>query len=223
MRYQGSTLTLRRKAYRYMHVGALCRHIWGLRSDVKDNLHVIADTTIVYPAGHNIVIRNLESQQQQFIQPPLDSEGIIGLTLAPNQRHVAVTERAEKATVTIYDLQTLKRRKVLSSVDISGKVRVILAMRARQVQNGLVLWTLQDRSNGHNSWGCLQEITSVIFSQDSKLLAAQGGAPDWNLVLWQWEKSKLLASIRTSNPAGAPMTQIPLISALCIGWARQAN
>ena len=103
-----------------------CRHIWGLRNDVKDNLHVIADTTIIYPAGHNIVIRNLETQQQQFIQPPLDSEGILGLVLAPNQRHVAVTERAERATVTIYDLQTLKRRKVLSSVDISGKVRAVI-------------------------------------------------------------------------------------------------
>ncbi len=57
----------------------------------------------------------------------------------------------------------------------------------------------------------MQEITSVIFSQDSKLLAAQGGDPDWNLVLWQWEKSKLLASIRTSNPAGAPMTQVYLL------------
>ena len=48
----------------------------------------------------------------------------------------------------------------------------------------------------------------MVFSQDSKLLAAQGGAPDWNLVLWQWEKSKVLASIRTSNPIGAPMCQV---------------
>ena len=48
----------------------------------------------------------------------------------------------------------------------------------------------------------------MIFSQDSKLLAAQGGAPDWSLVLWQWEKSKVLASVRTSNPLGAPMTQV---------------
>lgn len=106
------------------HIAAPRRHIWGLRSDVKDNLHVIADSTIVYPAGHNIIIRNLETQQQQFIQPPLESEGVIGVTLAPNQRHVAITERSERATVTIYDLQTLKRRKVLSSIDISGKVRV---------------------------------------------------------------------------------------------------
>ena len=48
----------------------------------------------------------------------------------------------------------------------------------------------------------------MIFSQDSKLLAAQGGAPDWSLVLWQWEKSKVLASVHTSNPLGAPMAQV---------------
>ena len=109
-----------------------------MRNDVKDNLHVIADTTIVYPAGHNIVIRNLESQQQQFIQPPIDSEGIIGIALAPNQRHVAVTEKAERATVTIYDLQTLKRRKVLSSVEISGKVRSNNAVDGAMLQACLV-------------------------------------------------------------------------------------
>lgn len=86
-------------------------------------MHAVTDTALVYPAGHNIVIHNLETQQQQFIQLPAESEGITGLFITPNQRHVAVTERAEKATVTIYDLQTLKRRKVLSSVDISGKVR----------------------------------------------------------------------------------------------------
>ncbi len=93
-----------------------------MRTDVKDNVQVISDTTVVFPAGHNIVIDNIETHHQQFIQPPADSEGITGLTITPNQRHIAVTERAEKATVTIYDLQTLKRRKVLSSVEICGKV-----------------------------------------------------------------------------------------------------
>ena len=93
-----------------------CRYVWGLRTDVKDNVQVISDTVIVFPAGHNVVINNFDTHQQQLIQPPADSEGITGLAITPNQRHIAVTERAEKPTVTIYDLQTLKRRKVLSSV-----------------------------------------------------------------------------------------------------------
>ncbi|KAK9915002.1 hypothetical protein WJX75_003504 [Coccomyxa subellipsoidea] len=97
------------------------KHIFGLRGDAKDNVHYVDEAALVYPAGHNIVIHNLESKQQQFMPLPAESEGLLGLALTPNRRFLAVTERAEKSTVTIYDLQTLKRRKVLASVDIGGK------------------------------------------------------------------------------------------------------
>ncbi|EIE19478.1 WD40 repeat-like protein, partial [Coccomyxa subellipsoidea C-169] len=148
-------------------------HIFGLRGDVKDNVHYVDEAALVYPAGHNIIIHNLETKQQQFIPLPAESEGLLGLALTPNRRFLAVTERAEKSTVTIYDLQTLKRRKVLASVDIGGK-----------------------------------EIASIAFSSDSKILAAQGGAPEWNLVIWSWEKSKVLASVKTGNALGSPVNQI---------------
>ncbi len=48
----------------------------------------------------------------------------------------------------------------------------------------------------------------MAFSPDSKYLAAQGGGPEWNLVLWSWEKSKMLATVKTSNVAGAPILQV---------------
>jgi hypothetical protein len=101
------------------------RHIFGLRGDVTDNVHFIDEANIVYPAGHNIVIHNLEAEQQTFMPIPSDSEGVTGLSITPNRKYLAMTERAEKATATIYDLQTLKRRKVLSSVDIGGKVKTL--------------------------------------------------------------------------------------------------
>jgi hypothetical protein len=53
-----------------------------------------------------------------------------------------------------------------------------------------------------------QEIVSMAFSADSKMLAAQGGAPEWNMVIWLWEKSKVLASVKTSNPSGWPINQV---------------
>jgi len=53
-----------------------------------------------------------------------------------------------------------------------------------------------------------QEYTSLSFSSDGKTLLAQGGAPEWSLSLWAWEKSKVLASIRTTNPQGAPIFQV---------------
>ena len=54
----------------------------------------------------------------------------------------------------------------------------------------------------------LQEIASMAFSPDGRLLAAQGGSPEWNLVLWVWEKSKVVTSVKTTNAAGNPVYQV---------------
>ena len=44
------------------------------------------------------------------------------------------------------------------------------------------------------------EYVSLAFSPDSKYLVAQGGRPDWTLLYWTWEKSKVMATTKTSNP-----------------------
>lgn len=56
----------------------------------------------------------------------------------------------------------------------------------------------------------MQDIASMAFSPDGRLLAAQGGAPEWNLVLWVWEKSKVVTSVKTTNAAGNPVYQVSL-------------
>lgn len=48
----------------------------------------------------------------------------------------------------------------------------------------------------------------MSFSSDGKMLVAQGGAPEWNLVLWVWEKSKVAATIKTTNQQGAPIYSV---------------
>lgn len=47
----------------------------------------------------------------------------------------------------------------------------------------------------------------LAFSPDNRLLAAQGGAPEWNLVIWNWEKAKVAGMLRTCNATGAPVHQ----------------
>lgn len=91
-------------------------------------------------------------------------------------RYVAVAEKGtEKASITIYDLHSLRKKKTLSSVDIQS-----------------------------------QEISSLAFSPDSKYLIAQGGRPDWTLVYWTWEKSKVMAVTKTSNPANNDIHQVSI-------------
>ncbi len=53
-----------------------------------------------------------------------------------------------------------------------------------------------------------QEYVSLAFSADGKMLLAQGGAPEWNLVLWVWEKSKVAATLKTTNQQGLPVTSV---------------
>ncbi|KAK9867435.1 hypothetical protein WJX84_001996 [Apatococcus fuscideae] len=150
----------------------LPKYLFGLRKDVKDNVHYVDDVTIVYPAGHNIVIYWTDSKTQKFVPGNLESEDITAITLSPNKRFLAMAERAEKGMITIFDLQTLKRRKVLVSVDTGSK-----------------------------------EIVSLAFSPDTKLLAAQGGPGEWNLVVWSWEKAKQVAVIKASNQMSSPIHQ----------------
>ncbi|KAF0035418.1 hypothetical protein F2P81_013176 [Scophthalmus maximus] len=52
-----------------------------------------------------------------------------------------------------------------------------------------------------------REFVCVAFSPDSKYLIGQTGGPEWTLVLWLWEKQKVLASVKTSNPNN-PVTQV---------------
>ena len=114
----------------------------------------------------------MEQRQQKFIPGSVDTEGITALAVSANRKYVAVAERSEKGLITIYDLSTLKRRKVLSIAELGSK-----------------------------------EYVSLCFSPDGKMLAAHGGAPEWNLTVWIWEKSKMVASVKTNNQQNTSIYQ----------------
>ncbi|CAG5984446.1 unnamed protein product [Menidia menidia] len=44
-----------------------------------------------------------------------------------------------------------------------------------------------------------KEFLCLAFSPDSKFLISQTGAPEWILVLWLWEKNKVLATVKTTT------------------------
>ena len=52
-----------------------------------------------------------------------------------------------------------------------------------------------------------RQFVSLAFSPDSKGLITHGGAPDWTLVYWMWEKAKVGAVLKTSNPQNSAIFQ----------------
>lgn len=128
---------------------------------------------MLYPAGHNVVLYSPETKSQRLMPGTLESEGISALCVSGNRRLLAVAERSDKAMVTVYDLQTLKRRKQLTTTEAGSK-----------------------------------EYVSMSFSADGKMLLAQGGAPEWNLVLWVWEKGKVISTVKSTNQQNAPIYSV---------------
>jgi hypothetical protein len=41
--------------------------VYGLAGDVADNIHYADETTVIYPAGHNVVLYNIEQKVQRHI------------------------------------------------------------------------------------------------------------------------------------------------------------
>ncbi|XP_052776281.1 cilia- and flagella-associated protein 57-like isoform X2 [Mya arenaria] len=148
---------------------AQAKHIFGLKSGVSGNICYHDEQTIVYPSGANCILYNIDQKVQKFIPGTDKSEGMTAVAVSPNRRYVAIAEKLEKPTITIYDLHSLRKRKVLSSPDVMSS-----------------------------------EYVSLAFSPDSKYLVAQGGKPDYTLLYWTWEKSKVMAVTKTSNPQTNP-------------------
>ena len=95
------------------------------------------------------------------------TEDIVAMCISPNRKFLAVSESSDKATVTVFDVIGLKRRRMLQSTECLSK-----------------------------------EFISISFSSDSRVLVAQGGAPDWTIVIWSWEKSKQLGFLKmAANPS----------------------
>lgn len=86
--------------------------VFGLKSDVSDNICYLDEHNVIYPAGSSVVIYNIQQKTQRFIHGTEGSQGFTALAVSPNRRYVAIAEKAERASVTIYDLHSLKKRKV---------------------------------------------------------------------------------------------------------------
>ena len=129
------------------------RYIWGLKGDVRQNVAFHDEHTIVYVAGHTVVLYNTTEKRQRFIPGTSggdasgQSEGITALALCPSKRFIAVAEKAERAFIVVYDLRTLRKRKNRAeertqyiSMAFSVDNGTLLALGRRHVVLGAWRW-----------------------------------------------------------------------------------
>ena len=156
------------------------RHIFGVNNKFNDNIEFLDSDTLIYVAGRNIVLYNIEEHSQRFIVGSSPSSEhwvsdpeICCFTLSPSTQFLAIAERGEKPSITILDTQTLRKKKVLS---IPSNIRS-------------------------------KEICSMSFDITNTFIAIQCGSPDWKLCVYDWNKQIMIHCITTSKDM-TPITQI---------------
>ena len=151
------------------------QYLYGLGESVVSNIHYIDETTVVFPCGAYVVVYDTERRTQRFLySAPEDAQGGItamAVYTGPRGKFVAVAERGAAKTrciVTVYDVQSGRRKRQPFSVDIKSR-----------------------------------DFVSLRFSPDGQTILAQGGAPDWVLVNYNWSKLRVIQKAKISNAQGS--------------------
>jgi len=186
------------------------KHVFGLKGDVKDNIAYIDESTLVYPAGYNVVVYNSEKKTQRFLPltPPQQSgeQATSGDISAMAICHTSVTSTAAATggKTGVIGSEGRNRGKLLAVADrVDGGRACVsvfdLSSFKRRGKSGLPLSCGEVASS---------EFVSCAFSPDGKYLLTQGGGPDWTLVNWSWEKGKPMQIAKVSNQSGATIHQV---------------
>lgn len=75
------------------------RFVFGVQGSHSNAIAFSDQATVVYVAGHNIVIYNILEGKQRFIHGNESSESITAMALCPSARFVALAEDGDKPTV----------------------------------------------------------------------------------------------------------------------------
>lgn len=103
-------------------------YCFGLKGEVSQNASFLDDQTVIYPAGTNLVLYNIDQKVQRFLAFGQGGEGASAMAISPNRRYAAVAERhSERPSIVIFDLHTMKRRKVLTCTELNATEYVSLA------------------------------------------------------------------------------------------------
>jgi len=198
------------------------KHLFGLKSDVKDNVHFLEEggdgAQIMYPSGSNIVVYNIEKKTQRFIG--LANGGDLGTNPPPtpsSQSHSKDGSSASSAHIVTSGDVSAMCSYVPKGKNSSGRLLAVAERGDERLGIRPTVTVYHVDAIGHKRKGksvlvthevnC-REFVSLCFSPDGKHLLTQSGGPDWTLINWQWEKARPLQFAKVTNKMGAEIHQV---------------
>ncbi|RQM17951.1 hypothetical protein B5M09_007464, partial [Aphanomyces astaci] len=170
--------------------------MYGLKGTVKNNIAFCEENVVVYPCGHCMVIHSIETKEQQFLHGMESgtSGGFTAMAVSANRKygHESLIIGATSSCL----LQQTSRYLAMAEKGDAGVVNMYDLTTFRR-KKPLVYSDLGSES-----------YVSLAFSGDGKYLVGQGGAPEWNLMLWSWEKAKVVTTFKAAAQYGSSIGQV---------------
>jgi hypothetical protein len=156
---------------------------FGLKGNLRDGVHFLDASTIAYVAGHCVILKDCRDKKQRVIVGTPSMYGISALAVNTSKKFIAVAE-------------------VAPPTKIPGTVEEENASKAAAAAAPAAA-TLTTAAAG----GAKSPMINIYT-----MLAAQGGAPNWKLLLWDVMATKVAASIRSVD--GTVAYQVRVFSLL---------
>lgn len=137
----------------------MVKHAFGINPHVKNCLAFSDDHHLAYACGHQVVVVNTETKDQGFIQ------------LGTHQQYQSLGLTAICSSFP---------KKYIAVAEKSDPVGIV---------NFYDSHSLRKKKTLNFSELGSREIRSMAFSEDGRFFITQGSGPEWNLVLWNVEKT----------------------------------
>ena len=165
------------------------KQVIGVRSSVTNGLAFQDEQTVVYVAGGNIILYGMDQKAQRVIPCSINAQGRFKESISPFK----------------FLLFSFFFLSALTTVAVSPNRRVIAVAERINDRPHVIIYDLQSGKRRRTLQSELiksNEIVSLMFSSDMKYLLTQGGGPDYTLIYWSWEKSKVMAHLDVKPPTG---------------------
>ena len=189
------------------------RHIFGLKGDVRSNLHYLDEQQVVYPAGYNIVLYNIDKKTQRFLPltplpPPQQQPANASAGTASSAPSVAAEDVSSEITCLALSAPKHSHAKGKLLAVAEQRALPVSASASASASFARLLISIYDLSSmkrkGKYSLPITAEtggVVSLAFSPDSKTLLSLTAPPNPTLTLWSWEKGKAVTSTLVPSPS----------------------
>ncbi|CAM6118367.1 unnamed protein product [Calypogeia fissa] len=152
----------------------LSNHVLGIQSILRDGLHFVDETTVVYTAGHTCYPLGMDQKNQKVVVGFVDTEALTAITVSYNRKFVAVAESQMPERPVILEpkkevselTKAIDVAKATLALEIKGPVITRFDLQTAKKKKVLMGGEVGSRS-----------YVSLSFAIDKRSLAAQGGPP----------------------------------------------